>query len=150
MLQLALYHPAIPQNTGNIGRLCVGMGAHLHIIGPTVFDLSDKAVRRAGLDYWPHLKWTLHDTPEVFLDWLGDREPWLITKFGDLRFDQASYADDDILILGNENTGLPDAWHDRWPHRRITVPMQGPIRSYNLANTAAIVLATATARLLPD
>jgi len=158
MLHVALYQPAIPQNTGNIGRLCVGMGARLHIIGPTVFDLSDKAVRRAGLDYWPHLALTVHDDPDAFLNWLGDRPPWLVTKLGDTRFDRAPYIDGDVLILGNENTGLPQAWHERWPGRRISVPMPGNVgvegtpgfrgvRSYNLANTAAIVLAAATVRV---
>lgn len=141
MLHVALYHPAIPQNTGNIGRLCVGMEARLHIIEPTKFDLSNAALRRAGLDYWPDLMLTVHKSAERFLAWLGEREPWLLTKFGGTRFDQAAYREEDVLILGNENTGLPDAWHARWPERRIYVPMPGPIRSYNLANTAAIVLA---------
>jgi tRNA (cytidine/uridine-2'-O-)-methyltransferase len=141
MLHVALYQPAIPQNTGNIGRLCVGMGAHLHIIQPTVFELSDKTVRRAGLDYWPDLTLTLHDDTEAFLGWLGDKKPWLITKLGRIRFDKVTFRDEDVLILGNENTGLPENWHARWQDRRVFVPIQGPIRSYNLANTAAIVLA---------
>lgn len=170
MFHVALYHPVIPQNTGNIARLCVGMNAHLHIIGPHAFDLSDRSVRRAGLDYWPHLTLTDHADEEAFLGWLaggsgdssrvstlgtGDEspeprggarpnpEPWLITKHGPLRFDQAAYRDGDVLILGNENTGLPESWHERWPGRRVCVPMPGPVRSYNLGNTAAIVLAQA-------
>ncbi len=147
MLHVALYQPAIPQNTGNIGRLCVGMGAHLHVIEPTKFDLSDSSVRRAGLDYWPHLTLTVHENERRFLAWLGERRPWLLTKFGSARFDRVSYAEDDVLILGNENTGLPGEWHARWPARRIYVPMPGPIRSYNLANTAAVVLAQAFVQL---
>lgn len=141
MLHVALYHPAIPQNTGNIGRLCVGMQAHLHIIEPTKFKISDSALKRAGLDYWPNLTLTIHESDLLFLEWLGERAPWLITKFGDSRFDEAAYREGDVLILGNENTGLPDEWHERWPERRIYLPMPGPIRSYNLANAAAIVLA---------
>ena len=140
-LHVALYQPAIPQNTGNIGRLCVGMGAHLHIIQPTTFELSDKTLRRAGLDYWGNLTYLLHTDADVFLDWLDGRDPWLITKSGQIRFDKASYCDEDVIILGNENTGLPEAWHERWFERRIFVPIHGPIRSYNIANTAAIVLA---------
>jgi tRNA (cytidine/uridine-2'-O-)-methyltransferase len=147
MLHLALYHPAIPQNTGNIARLCVGMEAHLHVIGPTPFEISDRTVRRAGLDYWDNLTITIHNSETEFLGWLGERVPWLVTKFGDVRFDAASYRDEDIIILGNENTGLPDGWHDSWPGRRLFVPMPGPIRSFNLANTAAIVLAQATLRV---
>ena len=147
MLHVALYHPAIPQNTGNIGRLCVGMDAHLHIIEPAKFDFSDSSLKRAGLDYWPDVKLTVHENEVLFLEWLGVRTPWLITKFGASRFDRVAYQDEDVLLLGNENTGLPDAWHTRWPERRIYVPMPGPIRSYNLANTAAVVLAQAFVQL---
>ena len=147
MLHVALYQPAIPQNTGNIGRLCVGMGAHLHIIRPTVFELSDKTVRRAGLDYWQDLTHTVHDDTGAFLDWLGGKKPWLITKLGQIRFDKVTFRDEDVLILGNENTGLPDDWHTRWQDRRVFVPIPGPIRSYNLANTAAIVLAQGMVQL---
>lgn len=147
MLHVALYHPAIPQNTGNIGRLCVGLHAHLHIIEPAQFNFSDNSLKRAGLDYWPDVKLTVHENEALFLEWLGERTPWLITKFGAARFDRVAYRDEDVLLLGNENTGLPDAWHARWPERRIYVPMPGPIRSYNLANTAAVVLAQAYVQL---
>jgi tRNA (cytidine/uridine-2'-O-)-methyltransferase len=142
-MHLALYQPQVPPNTGNIGRLCVGMRAHLHIIGPCGFDFSDKALRRAGLDYWPHLEWTLHAGPEAFLEWLGAREPWLVTKFGARRFDEPRYVEDDVIILGNEVRGLPAEWHERWPQRGIHIPILGPIRAYNLANAAAMVLAQA-------
>lgn len=147
MLHLALYHPAIPQNTGNIARLCVGMEAHLHVIGPTPFEISDKTVRRAGLDYWDDLTITVHESEDDFLGWLGERRPWLVTKFGGVRFDKAGYHDEDVIVLGNENTGLSDDWHERWPDRRLFVPMPGPVRSFNLANTAAIVLAQASLRV---
>lgn len=143
MIHIALYQPAIPPNTGNIGRQCVGMGMALHLIGPIAIDLSTQAVKRAGLDYWPDLSLREHETPEAFINWLGDREPWLITKFGPLRYDKVPFADEDVIVLGNENTGIPEAWHERWPNRRVTIPILGPVRSYNLANTAAIVMAQA-------
>ena len=155
MLHLALYRPAIPQNTGNIGRLCVGHAARLHLIAPG-FRIEEKAVRRAGLDYWPHLDLVQHEDDASFLDWLdaGRRpdadhgpHPWLITKTGGRRFDQPAYRDGEVLILGNENTGLPAAWHERWPDRRVFIPIHGPVRSYNLANAAAIALAHATLRV---
>jgi tRNA (cytidine/uridine-2'-O-)-methyltransferase len=142
-MQIALYQPQIPGNTGNIGRLCVGMEAELHIIGPCAFDFSDKAVRRAGLDYWPQLRWTLHDGPEAFLQWLGPRRPWLVSKFGAVRYDQAEYGADDCLIMGNEVRGLPREWHERWPDRSIHIPILGPIRAYNLSNATAMVLSCA-------
>lgn len=159
MLHLVLYHPAIPQNTGNIARTTVGMGAHLHLIHPMKFEITDHAVKRAGLDYWPSVTLTEHADDDAFLDWLASssggqgREPWLMTKFGKHRFDEPGYADGDVIILGNENTGLPEAWHERWPDRTVTIPMPGPlngganIRSYNLGNAAAIVLAHATIQI---
>ena len=127
--------------------MCVGMDAHLHIIEPAKFDFSDNSLKRAGLDYWTDVKLTIHKNEALFLEWLGERKPWLVTKFGASRFDRVSYRDEDVLLLGNENTGLTDTWHARWPERRIYVPMPGPIRSYNLANTAAIVLAQAYVQL---
>lgn len=145
-MHVALYQPQIPGNTGNIGRLCVGMDATLHIIGPCAFDFSEKSLRRAGLDYWPNLRWHLYPGPQEFLAWLGGREPWLVSKFGALRFDQAPYESDAVLILGNEVAGLPEAWHERWPNRTVSIPILGPIRSYNLANAAAMVLSQAKAR----
>lgn len=145
-MHLALYHPVIPNNTGTIGRLCVGFNTHLHLIGPCGFSFDAKALRRAGLDYWPHLGWTLHETETEFLHWLGAKEPWLITKYGVVRYDQGGYREGDVLILGNENTGLPDSWLERWSHRTVTIPMLGPIRSHNQANAASIVLASAMAK----
>ncbi len=143
MSHVVIYQPSIPPNTGNIARQCVGMNMRLHLISPCAFNLDDKAVRRAGLDYWEHLDLTVHDSADAFLDWLGDREPWLVTKFGQVRYDQADYAADDVLIFGNELKGLPDAWIERWPTRTVVIPILGSIRSYNLANAAAIVMAQA-------
>jgi len=142
-MHVALYQPQIPGNTGNIGRLCIGLGAELHIIGPCAFDFSDKALRRAGLDYWQHLVWTIHPGPQDFLAWLGDRQPWLVTIHGTKRFDQPAYAPGDVICLGNEVRGLPEEWHARWPDRTVLIPMLGQIRSFNLASSAAIVLAQA-------
>lgn len=152
MLHLALYQPQIPPNTGNIARHCVGLRAALHLIGPIAFDLSDHALRRAGLDYWPHLQLTVHESPEHFLHWLGEREPWLVSKHGTLRYDKPRYADGDVIVLGAETSGLPDAWRERWAGRVLRIPILGPIRSYNLSNAAAVVLthASLAAGLLPD
>jgi tRNA (cytidine/uridine-2'-O-)-methyltransferase len=155
MLHVALYQPEIPPNTGNIARQCVGMDAHLHLIGPIAFDLSEHAVKRAGLDYWPHLKLTMYDTPEAFVEWLqkgqaphghvpGSGLPWLVTKHGPLRYDRVAYRDGDVLIFGAETRGLPPAWLAMWPDRAVHIPMLGPVRSYNLSNAVAVVLAEAS------
>lgn len=161
MLHVVLYQPAIPQNTGNIARSTVGFAAALHLVHPMKFEITDHAVKRAGLDYWPHVRLTQHADDAAFLTWLdGHRRTcnahaWLVTKFGDTRFDRAGYGPDDVLILGNENHGLPGSWHrDPRFKGRLHIPMPGAatsnIRSYNLGNAAAIVLATATARLTPE
>ena len=144
MLHVVLYQPEIPPNTGNIARQCVGMNACLHIVGPINMDLSSSAVKRAGLDYWDQLDLVVHQQSDNFLNWLGDRKPWLVSKHGKLRYDRADYSDGDILILGNEITGLPEEWISRWSDRTVYVPMIGKIRSYNLANTAGIILAHAS------
>jgi len=143
MLHVALYQPEIPPNTGNIARQCIGMNACLHIVRPIRFDLSKNAVRRAGLDYWEELNLTVHDNPEEFLEWLGNREPWLITKHGTLRYDIAEYKNEDILIFGSETRGLPRDWLLKWSERTVYVPILGTVRSYNVANIVSIVLAQA-------
>jgi tRNA (cytidine/uridine-2'-O-)-methyltransferase len=144
MLHVVLYQPEIPPNTGNIARQSVGMNASLHIVGPVAFDMSKKAVRRAGLDYWQDLKLTVHDDPDEFLKWLGNRDPWIITKYGRVRYDRPDYKDEDILIFGNELRGIPREWIDRWQERTVYIPIPGNVRSYNLANTVSVILAHAS------
>lgn len=145
-IHLALYQPQVPGNIGAVGRTCIGLGAELHLVGPLAVDLSARAVRRAGVDYWPMLRLSLHPTPEAFLAWLGARQPWLVSKLGTHRFDRAAYTADDVIVLGNEVRGIPEAWHRRWPERGIHIPMRGPVRSFNLSCAAAVVAAQAHAQ----
>lgn len=140
---VALFQPSIPPNTGNIARQCAGMNVPLHLIGPLTIDLSARAVRRAGLDYWPHLQLTVHESPDAFEGWLDGRRHWLISKHGTHRYDQADYRHDDVLIFGNELTGLPSAWLTRSPQQSLRIPIRSCVRSYNVANSAAIVMAQA-------
>lgn len=140
---VALFQPSIPPNTGNIARQCAGMDLPLHLIGPLTIDLSARAVRRAGLDYWPHLDLTVHDSPAAFETWLEGRRFWLISKHATRRYDQAHYQPDDVLIFGNELRGLPAEWLGRWPEQVLRIPIRPCVRSYNLANSAAIVVAQA-------
>lgn len=144
MLHVVLYRPQIPPNTGNIARQCVGMNAGLHIVKPVGFDLSRQAARRAGLDYWEDVRLSIYESREEFLMWLGDREPWVITSRGGIRYDRPEYGDEDLLLFGSETLGLPDEWLDRWSDRTVYVPMHGRIRNYNLANTVSVVLAQAS------
>ncbi|QDU71208.1 tRNA (cytidine(34)-2'-O)-methyltransferase [Mucisphaera calidilacus] len=151
MLHVAMYRPVIPQNTGAVARQCVGMNAHLHLIGPMGFEITDHAVKRAGLDYWPYLHLTEYADEAAFYDWLGERRVWLITKFGGTRFDRADYEDEDVLMVGNENHGLPESIHERHSGTRVSIPMPGTslgnVRSYNVSNAAAIVMAMAMVRI---
>jgi tRNA (cytidine/uridine-2'-O-)-methyltransferase len=144
MLNVVLFQPEIPPNTGNISRQCVGMNARLHIIGPIGFDLGDNAVRRAGLDHWDELHLSVHKNPDEFLKWLEDRTPWLVTKHGSMRYDKPAFRSDDIIILGSETKGLPEQWLVQWSDTTLYIPIIGKIRSYNLANTAGIILAQAS------
>jgi tRNA (cytidine/uridine-2'-O-)-methyltransferase len=144
MLHIVLYRPEIPPNTGNIARQCVGMHACLHIVGPIHFDLSDNAVRRAGLDYWNELDLTFYESSEDFCAWLGDRIPWLVTKNGRIRYDKGGYRDDDVLVFGSETRGIPQDWTDKWSARTVYLPIIGNVRNYNLANTVSVVLAHAS------
>jgi len=148
MLHVALWQPVIPQNVGNIARTCVGMAAHLHVVGPTIIDFDDKAVKRAGLDYWDDLRFTLHPAPEDFFAWLEreNKTPWLITKHGKLRFDQPDFRDEEVFLFGSEREGLPPEVHTRFAGRGLSIPIPGQVRSYNLGNAVAIQLAAAMSK----
>ena len=146
-LHVALYHPEIPQNTGNIGRLCLGIDATLHLVHPLAFDTSEKAVRRAGLDYWKHVRRVEHESEEAFWAWVADRPVHLFSSHGRRPYTACPYAPGDVLLFGRETVGLPSelveargAWH---------IPMTGPTRSLNLANAVAVVVYEALQRLEP-
>jgi tRNA (cytidine/uridine-2'-O-)-methyltransferase len=142
LFHVVLHQPEIPNNTGNIGRTCIATGCALHLIRPLGFDTSEKACRRAGLDYWPRLRPTEHESFEEYLRTAcppssqppGDApRPWLFTtKRGRPYFD-ADFHAGDHLVFGKETRGLPDAILDRFPDRLVTFPMAEGERSLNLA-----------------
>ena len=140
MLHLAMYHPEIPPNTGNLGRLCVGMGAHLRLIGPCAFDLSDKALRQlvsiiGRTSPGPCMTMT---TP--FLSWLGDRAVHLIANLVNTALTKHPMPTRTSSLWGMKQRAYQNRWHQRWPDAGVMIPVLGPIRSYNVANAAAIVL----------
>ena len=147
-LHIVLYHPEIPQNTGNIGRLCVGLELRLHLVHPISFDIDEKAVRRAGLDYWKHVDLQEHADEAAFWTWAEGRQVRLFSSHGAQSFTQCPYARGDVLVFGRETVGLPEelvAERGAWK-----IPMTGPIRSLNLGNAVSVVSYAALARVRPD
>lgn len=142
MFNIVLVHPQIPQNTGSIGRMCVNTDCALHIIKPTVFDLSEKAVRRAGLDYWHLLDLHVWESIDAFLEANAAKEErffYATTKTKQLYFD-VRYEVGDFLFFGGESTGLPMELMQRRFENTITIPMGKQGRSLNQATSAGIVL----------
>lgn len=137
-LHVALYHPEIPPNTGNIGRLCVGLGLALHVVHPIAFSMADKYVRRAGLDYWKHVDLTEHADEAAFWQWAEGRRVHLFSSHGEGLYTDCRYERGDVLLFGRETVGLPEALVAERGAWRI--PMTGPTRSLNLANATAVVV----------
>lgn len=157
-MEIALYRPEIPPNTGNIARLSVCTGSRLHIIGKPSFSMDEAAVRRAGLDYWNEVDLHLHEEWEAFLEYAGRRSSEtggrrivLISKFGDKSFTEHSFAGDEILVFGRESSGLPDhivrSIQSVDPDRILRIPVRDLCRSLNLSNSVAIVLYEALRQL---
>lgn len=138
---MVLYQPEIPQNTGNIGRSCVGFGAQLWIVRPTGFQLDDRSLRRAGLDYWQHLIW--HDVPDwtTLLTRLEGKTIWYFSRFAARSFWDVQFKRGDVLAFGSETSGLPPLIRDAAADYAVRIPTPGPVRSLNLASTVGIALA---------
>lgn len=139
-MNLVLVAPQIPQNTGNIARLCVGLGARLHLIRPLGFSVRESRVKRAALDYWEHVDLVVHRDWDAFLARAQPADLFFASTKGtrtcfDYRFTDATH-----LVFGNEEAGLPLEFYTRYRDQLYTIPMPGPhARSINLANAAAIV-----------
>jgi tRNA (cytidine/uridine-2'-O-)-methyltransferase len=140
LLHVALYQPDIPQNTGNIGRSCVAVGAKLWLVRPLGFRLDDRYLRRAGMDYWEHLDW------EVVDDWaelerkLAGRQFWILTKFATKLAWEVNYGRGDVLVFGSESRGLPESIRSEHAHQCLKLPMREQVRSLNLASTVNTIL----------
>lgn len=147
-LNIVLYQPEIPPNTGNAGRLCLGIGARLHVIHPIGFSMDAKAVRRAGLDYWKDVDLMEHATPEAFWEWAEGRRTFLFSSHGTQPYTVPEYQHGDCLIFGRESCGLPRELVEQ--RGAYTIPMTGPIRSLNLSNAVAVVTYTALQSVRPS
>jgi len=147
-LHVALYHPEIPPNTGNIGRMCVGLGLRLHVVHPIGFSMEAKYVRRAGLDYWKHVDLQEHEDEASFWAWAEGRRVHLFSSHGEGTYTECPYAAGDVLLFGRETVGLPKpliAERGAW-----RIPMSGPTRSLNLGNAVAVVVYRALQTVRPS
>ncbi|NUY55313.1 MULTISPECIES: tRNA (uridine(34)/cytosine(34)/5-carboxymethylaminomethyluridine(34)-2'-O)-methyltransferase TrmL [Salinivibrio] len=140
MFDIALYEPEIAPNTGNIIRLCANCGANLHLIEPLGFDLEEKKVRRAGLDYHDLARVTRHANYAAFIDAMAGRRIFACTTKATQYHTQATFAPGDVLLFGPETRGLPQDLIQALPDtQRLRIPMQPDARSLNLSNAVAII-----------
>ncbi|MEM1330701.1 MAG: tRNA (cytidine(34)-2'-O)-methyltransferase [Planctomycetota bacterium] len=137
---IVLHEPEIPNNTGNIGRTCVALGAPLHLIHPLGFELTEKACRRAGLDYWPRLDVSEHGSWATYRDTTPGATRWLLTTRAERSVYDAEFRPGDHLVFGKETRGLPDEILNEDPDHRVTLPMVRGERSLNVATAVCAVL----------
>lgn len=140
LLHVVLYQPDIPQNTGNIGRTCLAVGAKLWLVRPLGFRLDERHLKRAGMDYWPQVDWEVVDDWATLEDRLGDRPMWFFSKTGRQLAWSASFQAGDVLVLGSETRGLPESLLEARRSRTLQLPMRPAVRSLNLASTATAVI----------
>lgn len=139
-LNIVLLEPEIPANTGNIGRTCVATGTHLHLIEPLGFSLSEKALKRAGMDYWNDLEVTTYVDYQEFLEKNPGAKVYYATTKGKHVYSDVSYEPDCYIMFGKESAGIPEEILIEHPEECVRIPMIGETRSLNLSNSVAIVL----------
>jgi tRNA (cytidine/uridine-2'-O-)-methyltransferase len=144
MVALALYQPDIPQNAGTIMRLCACLGVEVHVIEPAGFDLSDRTLRRAGMDYLEHVRLMRHLSWQDFEEWRRQqgRRLVLLTTAATRPYTDFAYGDADLLLLGRESAGVPEAVHEA-ADAQLVIPIAAGLRSLNVATAAAMVLGEA-------
>ncbi len=147
MLHVVLLEPEIPQNTGNISRTCAATGVCLHLIKPYGFELSERTIRRAGLDYWPLLTLREYDNLEDFFMKNPEANPYLCSTKAARTYSEVSYQDGDYLMFGKETRGLPESLIAERYARSVRIPMRPEARSLNLSNAVAIVVYEALRQL---
>ena len=141
LLHIVLYQPEIPQNTGNIGRTCVALGAKLWLVRPLGFRLDDHYLSRSGLDYWQHLQWQAVDDWEDLQRQLLPQptRTWLLTKTAQRIYTDAQFQAGDALVFGSETAGLPASMLETAGEQSLRLPMRAEVRSLNLASCVAAV-----------
>ena len=147
MLNIVLVEPEIPQNCGNIARTCAATGCRLHLIRPLGFDISEKAVRRAGLDYWHMVEVKDYDSLDDFFSKNDVRQMWCLSTKAPRCYAEAAFEDGDYLFFGKETKGLPEDFLEAHRDSCIRIPMRSEARSLNLSNAVAITVFEALRQL---
>jgi len=143
MLNIVLVEPEIPNNTGNIGRLCVGTESRLHLIHPFGFKITDAAVKRAGLDYWPHLERIEYENVAEWISQIPDKSRvFLLSSHAEKSYLDNAFHDGDWLVFGKESVGLDKSVLEKFEHH-LSIPISPLVRSYNLANSVAFAVGEA-------
>ena len=143
MLNIVLVEPEIPNNTGNIGRLCVGAQSRLHLIHPFGFEITDKNLKRSGLDYWVHLEWFQYQNVQEWVEQIPDSSRvFLMSSHATTSYLEAQFQEGDWLVFGKESVGLSKEVLELFSNH-LTIPMSPLIRSYNIANSVAFVVGEA-------
>ncbi len=138
---VVLVEPEIPANTGNIGRTCVGTYSRLHLVKPLGFEITDKRLKRAGLDYWGHLELLYHENFEQWLAQVPDiKRVFFFSTKGQAPYYKPQYQPGDWLVFGKETKGIREEVLKKYSEQVVTIPFPGPVRSYNLSNTVAMAL----------
>ena len=150
ILNIVLYQPEIPGNTGAVGRTCVALGANLWLVRHLGFRIDEKPLRRAGLDYWQHLEWEVANHWEDLMDRLQPEGVWFFTKFSDQGYDSVSYELGDTLVFGCETNGLPKSLTAATPERNLRIRTTGKVRSLNLACSVGVAAYEATRQFAAD
>lgn len=138
-MEIVLYEPEIPPNTGNVARLCAAMGIRLNLVEPLGFSLEDKYMRRAGLDYWQHLDVVVHPGWDALLTHASGRRLVLSSARRGTSCHEFPFASDDLIVMGPETRGLPQELFDAVPHH-VRIPIRHGIRSLNMSTSAGILL----------
>lgn len=148
-MHVVLVDPQIPQNTGSIARTCAATQTPLHIVGTPAFEISDRTVRRAGLDYWPWVPLSMHSNFEEFEKAVHPGKIWLLSKFGTCSYVHARFSPGDALVFGSETKGLGKEFISQYPEEQVLrIPMVCEhVRSLNLSNAVSIVLFEARRQL---
>ena len=147
MLNIVLVEPEIPQNCGNIARTCAATGCHLHLIRPLGFDISDKAVKRAGLDYWHMVEVTDYENLADFFARNDVKQMWCLSTKAPQCYTDVQFSDGCYLFFGKETKGLPEDFLEAHRQRCIRIPMRADARSLNLSNSVAITVFEALRQL---